>query len=147
VSIQKRNIYILVVNYISAMVILFDRFNLPEDIYEIVFATKQQQVVAKILINELKKNKGEIDKTTMSTIATKLHEGEFVTQIDDEAYKGKKIKVKYNKRQFYDRILTPMKSMGLVDYDLYRKTYKISDKFNKELVRIGLKWIKESRIE
>jgi len=29
-------------------------------------------------------------------------------------------------------ILTPMKSMGLIDYDMYKKTYKISDKFNKK---------------
>ena len=36
------------------MVILFDRFNLPEDIYEIVFATKQQIIVAKLLIEMMK---------------------------------------------------------------------------------------------
>ncbi|KHO47880.1 MAG: hypothetical protein QS99_C0001G0029 [archaeon GW2011_AR4] len=144
-SIGKRNIYILVSPIIGIMVILFDRFNLPEDIFDIIFATKQQQMVAKILIRELQKNKGEIDKTTMSAIATKLHDGEFVTTLDEEPYKGKKVKIKYNKRQFYDRILTPMKSMGLIDYDLYKKTYKISDKFNKEMLRIGLKWLKEIR--
>ncbi len=128
------------------MVILFDRFNLPEDIYEIVFATKQQIIVAKLLIEMIKENEGEINKTEMSLFATKLHEGDLITDlIDEEPYKGKKVKVSYNKRQFYDRILTPMKSMGLIDYDLYKKTYKISDKFNKEMVRIGIQWMKEMR--
>ena len=36
------------------MVILFDRFNLPEDIFEVVFATKQQIIVAKLLIEMIK---------------------------------------------------------------------------------------------
>jgi|TARA_B100001971_G_C18047668_1_gene461080 hypothetical protein len=128
------------------MVVLFDRFNLPEDIYEIIFATKQQIIVAKLLIEMIKENGSEINKTEMSLFATKLHEGDLITDIIEEApYKGKKVKVSYNKRQFYDRILTPMKSMGLIDYDLYKKTYKISDKFNKEMIRIGLQWLKEMR--
>ena len=128
------------------MVILFDRFNLPEDIYEVVFATKQQIIVAKLLIEMIKEKDGEINKTEMSLFATKLHEGNLITDlIEEEPYKGKKVKVSYNKRQFYDRILTPMKSMGLVDYDLYKKTYKISDHFNKEMIRVGLLWLKEMR--
>ena len=126
------------------MVILFDRYNLPEDIYEIVFATKQQVIVAKLLIEHIKENDNEIGKTEMSLFATKLHEGNFITDtLDEPPYKGKKVKISYNKRQFYDRILTPMKSMGLIDYDLYKKTYKLSDKLNKELIRIGLMWLKE----
>ena len=130
------------------MVILFDRFNLPEDIFEVVFATKQQIIVAKLLINMIKEKDGEITKTEMSFFATTLHEGKLVTdQIQEEPYKGKKVKISYNKRQFYDRILTPMKSMGIIDYDLYRKTYKLSDKFNKEMLRIGLMWLKEFRKE
>jgi hypothetical protein len=36
-----------------------------------------------------------------------------------------------------------MKSMGMIDYDLYKKTYKLSDKLNKELIRVGLLWLKE----
>ena len=128
------------------MVILFDRFNLPEDIYEVIFATKQQIIVAKLLIEMIKGNGGEINKTEMSLFATRLHEGDLITDLIEEApYKGKKVKVSYNKRQFYDRILTPMKSMGLIDYDLYKKTYKISDKFNKEMIRIGLLWLREMR--
>ena len=127
------------------MVILFDRYNLPEDIYEVIFATSQQKIVGKLLINELKDKDGEMTKTEMSLFATKLHDGELITELDEPGYQGKKVKMSYNKRQFYDRILTPMKSMGLIDYDLYKKTYKISDSFNKELLRIGLKWIKEFR--
>jgi len=130
------------------MVILFDRFNLPEDIFEVVFATKQQVIVAKLLIDMIKDKGGEITKTEMSFFATQLHEGKFVTdKIQEEPYKGKKVKISYNKRQFYDRILTPMKSMGIIDYDLYKKTYKLSDKFNKEMIRIGLLWLKEFRRE
>ena len=128
------------------MVILFDRFNLPEDIYEVVFATKQQIIVAKLLIEMMKDNGGEIGKTEMSLFATKLHEGNLITDlIEEPPYKGKKVKVSYNKRQFYDRILTPMKSMGIIDYDLYKKTYRVSDKFNKDLQHIGLMWIREMR--
>ena len=128
------------------MVVLFDRFNLPEDIFEVVFATKQQIIVAKLLIEMIKGNNGEINKTGMSLFATKLHEGNYVTNLIDEApYKGKKVKISYNKRQFYDRILTPMKSMGLIDYDLYKKTYRISDNFNKEMITIGLLWLREMK--
>jgi len=125
------------------MVILYDRFNLPEDVFEVIFATKQQKIVAKLLINYIKQNKGEISKTEMSLFATRLHEGELIGEIDEPPYQGKKVKISYNKRQFYDRILTPMKSMGLVDYDLYNKVYKISDKFNKDMMRVGLMWLQE----
>jgi len=127
------------------MVILFDLFNLSEDIYEVIFATKQQKIVAKLLINELKDKDGEMTKTEMSMFATALHDGTLVTEIDEEPYVGKKVKISYNKRQFYDRILTPMKSMGLVSYDMYKKTYKVSDKFNKVLIKIGLMWVRELR--
>lgn len=127
------------------MVILFDIFNLPDDIYEIIFATKQQKIVGKLLIKELKMNSGELTKTQMSLFATKLHEGDLVTEIDEPEYYGKKVKMSYNKRQFYDRILTPMKSMGLVEYDLYKKTYKLSENFNKVLIKIGLMWTRELR--
>lgn len=131
--------------YFSIMVILYDRYNLPEDIFEIIFATGSQKIVAKALIDYMKENDGEINKTQMSMFATSLHEGKYQTIIDEEPYRGKKVKLAYNKRQFYDRILTPMKSMGLVDYDMYKKTYKISDKFNKDMMKIGLMWIQELR--
>jgi hypothetical protein len=127
------------------VVILFDRFNLPEDVYEIIFATNQQKIVGKLLIKQIKLDGGEITKTQMSVFATKLHDGNLITEIDEPGYVGKKVKISYNKRQFYDRILTPMKSMGLIDYDLYKKTYKISENFNKSLIKIGLMWNRELR--
>ena len=128
------------------MVMLFDRFNLPDDIYEVIFATKQQIIVAKLLIEMIKENDGEINKTEMSLFATKLHEGNLITDLIEEApYKVKKVKVSYNKRKVYDRIWTPMKGMGLIDYDLYKKTYKLSDHFNKEMIRVGLLWLQEMR--
>ncbi len=127
------------------MVILIDQYNLPEDIFEIIFATSQQKIVAKVLISTFKENNGELSKTEMSLFATQLHEGNLVTYIDEEPYKGKRVKLSYNKRQFYDRILTPMRSMGMIDYDLYKKTYKISENFNKLMIAIGLKWIQEIR--
>jgi len=125
------------------MVILFDLFNLPDDIFEIVFATSQQRIVASVLIRTMKEKSGEMTKTEMSFFATKLHEGNLVTEINEPEYKGKKVKLSYNKRQFYDRILTPMKSMGMIYYDLYKKTYRISDKFTKEIGKIGIMWQQE----
>src|SRR3989338_2443984 len=127
------------------MVVLFDSFNLPEDVYEILFATEQQKIVAKLLVQELKEHSNELNKTEMSLFATKLHEGKLITRIDEPAYRGKKVKISYNKRQFYDRILTPMRSMGLIDYDMYKKTYSLSEKFNKNMMRVGLMWLQELR--
>lgn len=125
------------------MVVLFDIFNLPDDIFEIVFSTNQQRIIAKVLVDAMKANDNSFTKTEMSFLATQLHEGKYVTEINTPEYKGKKVKLSYNKRQFYDRILTPMKSMGIIYYDLYRKNYSLSDKFNKELQRIGLMWLRE----
>ena len=127
------------------MVILFDQFNFPKDIYEVIFATKQQGIVAKLLINYFKENGGEIGRTEMSLFATQLHDGELVAVIEEPPYLGKKVKLSYNKRQFYDRILTPMRGMGLIDYDLYRKKYKISNDFKELLNRIGDMWLAEVR--
>jgi len=129
------------------MVILYDQFNLGEDIYEIIFATEQQIIVAKLLIEEMKVKEGEIGKTEMSMFAMALHEGRVVEMTDTSGPvpMKKKIKISYNKRQFYDRILTPLKSMGLIDYDLYKKTYKLSEKFNKNMMKIGLLWLQELR--
>ncbi|MBU1974946.1 MAG: hypothetical protein KKG59_00925 [Nanoarchaeota archaeon] len=128
------------------MVILFDQFNLPENIYEIIFATKQQVIVAKLLVEEMKGKDGEMGKTEMSMFATALHEGRLIEEIREGPIQAKKkVSLSYNKRQFYDRILTPMKTMGIIDYDLYKKTYKLSEKFNKNMMRIGLMWLQELR--
>ena len=126
------------------MVILFDQSNLPDDIYKIVFATDQQYIVAKELIRGMQSKKGEYNKTEMSLFATKLHEGAYECILQDvPEYKGQKVRLSYNKRQFYDRILTPMLGMGLIDYNVYKKTYHISRKFKDNMMRIGLMWIKE----
>ena len=102
------------------MVILFDQFNMPDDIFKVIFATEQQETVGKLLINYIKENGGEIGKTEMSMFATRLHEGTLIDSTAERSpFKKETPKLSYNKRQFYDRILTPMKSMGLVDYDLY----------------------------
>ena len=128
------------------MVVLFDQFNLPDNIYDILFATTQQVEVARLLIEEIKVKGGEIGKTEMSMFATALHDGRKIETVTEGPFRQKKkVKISYNKRQFYDRILTPMKTMGLIDYDLYKKTYKISEKFNKNMMRIGLMWLQELR--
>lgn len=127
------------------MVVLFDQFNFPDNIYEIIFATKQQIIVAKLLVEELKVHEGVIGKTEMSLFATRLHEGTLVETEAKGIVKKKKGTISYNKRQFYDRILTPMKAMGIIDYDVYKKTYKLSEKFNKNMMKVGLMWLQELR--
>jgi hypothetical protein len=82
-------------------------------------------------------------KTEMSLFATQLHDGEYIAELEEPPYFGKKVKLSYNKRQFYDRILTPMKSMGLIYYDLYKKTYSLSDKFSKMMQKVGVQWTLE----
>ena len=127
------------------MVILFDQFHLPEDIFEIVFATEQQVIVGRLLVDEFKQNGGSLGKTEMSFFANKLHDGTTVDVIEEigPTKRTKKVQVSYNKRQFYDRILTPMKAMGMIDYDMYKKRYMISDRFSKSLQKIGLLWAQE----
>ncbi|PIN81414.1 hypothetical protein COV13_01185 [Candidatus Woesearchaeota archaeon CG10_big_fil_rev_8_21_14_0_10_32_9] len=127
------------------MVILFDQYNMPENIFEIIFSTNQQVVVANMLMEEMKTRGGEIGKTEMSMFATALHDGVTLESKDPSPLRKKPVVISYNKRQFYDRILTPMKTMGIIDYDLYKKTYKLSEKFNKDMMRIGLMWLQELR--
>jgi hypothetical protein len=129
------------------MVILFDQFNLSHDVFEIIFATEQQVDVGRLLIDELKKYNGVLDKTQMSDFANRLHDGITYTKEVDDGFsvKRKQIVISYNKRQFYDRILTPMKAMGMIDYDLYKKVYKLSDSFTKTIQRVAQMWVAESR--
>jgi len=129
------------------MVILVDQYNLPEDVYVIIFATEQQQIVARMLVKYMWENGGEIGKTEMSVFATKLHEGQAVLKEKGRSPLQNEARISYNKRQFYDRILTPMRGMGMIEYDLYKKTYKVSDKFNKLMIRIGLLWLREMEKE
>jgi hypothetical protein len=125
------------------VVILFDQDNLPSEIFEVIFATTQQVIVGRVLVNHMKENGGELSKSKMSKFAIMLNDGKVVTEIQEEPFKGKKVKLSYNKRQFYDRILTPLRSMGLVQYDLYRKTYRLSDAFKKVLMKVGDLWGEE----
>lgn len=127
------------------MVILFDQHNLPNSIYEVVFATPQQIIVGRVLIDFMKANNGEVSKSKLSMFATKLNDSKVVTEIEEEQFRGKKVRISYNKRQFYDRILTPMRAMGLIDYDLYKKTYKISTGFTKAVLEIGARWDAETK--
>ncbi len=127
------------------MVVLFDQFNFPDNIYEIIFATKQQIIVGKLLVEELKIHDGIIGKTEMSLFATRLHEGTLVEAETKGIVKKTKGTISYNKRQFYDRILTPMKAMGIIDYDVYKKNYKLSERFNKNMMKVGLMWLQEVR--
>ena len=126
------------------MVILFDQYNLPENIYDIIFATKQQVIVAQLLVEEMKKKDGEMGKTEMSMFATALHDGKIYEEVQESPLRPKKkVALSYNKRQFYDRMLTPMKGMGLISYDMYKKKYRISDNFNRALTKIALMWTQE----
>ena len=126
------------------MVILVDEEHLPDDIYKIICATEQQEIVAKLLIKYMMDNNGEIGKTEMGVFAQKLHDGQVTRRIPvGTSPLLKEAKISYNKRQFYDRILTPLRGMGLIEYDLYRKKYLLSDRFNKLMVRIGLLWLRE----
>jgi len=116
------------------MVILFDQYNLPENIYEIVFSTGQQEIVASLLVKFIKEKKGAISKAEMSQFAKDLHDGKITYQNQ---------KISYNKRQFYDRILTPLKAMGIVYYDMYNRNYTISKNFHKALYAIAELWLQE----
>ncbi|MCA9478713.1 MAG: hypothetical protein KC535_06195, partial [Nanoarchaeota archaeon] len=72
------------------MVILFDQFNLPDDVYDIIFATTQQVEVGKMLIEEMKVKGGEIGKTEMSMFATALHDGKVVESVSEGPFRQKK---------------------------------------------------------
>jgi hypothetical protein len=98
-----------------------------------------------MLIKAIKEQGGSMGKTEMSIFANNLHDGMNVETevIVGPIKKTENVKISYNKRQFYDRILTPMKSMGMIDYDLYKKKYLLTTKFVEELNKIGMQWRKE----
>lgn len=126
------------------MVMLFDSNNLSPNVAGIVFATKQQEIVAEMLLAHIKESGGELTKAEMSSFATKLHEGATVFEASSQFHK-KSVKISYNKKQFYDRILTPLKLMGCIEYDLHKKVYRASSKFSRTLNRIGEMWNNELR--
>ncbi|HLD88628.1 MAG TPA: hypothetical protein VI894_00325 [Candidatus Nanoarchaeia archaeon] len=132
------------------MVILINSLDKTENIEEIIFATKQQAIVARILIQKMKDSNGSFDKTEMALFANRLHTGEMVMEHKCRGFVVNKVNVSYNKRQFYERILSPMKIMGLIEYDDNRKIYILSDQFSRLLSIIGTKWhdeIKEALVE
>ena len=116
---------------------------MPSDIFEVIFSTTQQKIVGRVLVDYLKQNELEVSKSKLSLFATKLNEGKIITQIEEEPFIGKNIKLSYNKRQFYDRILTPMRAMGLIEYNLYKKTYRLSENFVVALNNVGTMWGQE----
>ena len=126
------------------MVMLFDSNNLSNNVTGIVFATKQQEIVAEMLLNHIKESGGGLTKSEMSAFATKLHEGTPIFEAALQFHK-KSVKISYNKKQFYDRILTPLKSMGCVEYDLHKKVYRLSSKFSRTLNHIAAMWLNELR--
>ena len=66
---------------------------LDVDIFEIIFATKQQRIIAKVLVKAMRDNRNSFTKTEMSFLATQLHDGKYVTEIDEPEFKGKKVKL------------------------------------------------------
>ena len=125
------------------MVVFFDRYNLPKDVFEVVFESNQDRIIAKLLFHQLKERGGQMTKTEMSLFANKLHEGELLAELNEPGYKGKTVKLTFDKRQLYDRILTPMKSLGMIDYDAFTKSYSLSDKLHRTLMEIGIMWLHE----
>ncbi len=128
------------------MVILFDQYNLPKDVFEVVFATEQQVKVGRLLLEEMKAHHDEMGKTEMSLFANRLHDGTLVETEEERGpiKRAVKEKISYNKRQFYDRILTPMRAMGMIDYDMYKKRYRVSDRFSRALQKISVMWKTET---
>ena len=83
------------------MVLLFDRFHMPSDIFEVIFSTEQQALVSRLLVNEIKRNKGQINKTEMSMFAKQLHDGITMEEEEEKPFqviKKKKVQISYNKR-------------------------------------------------
>ncbi len=122
------------------MVILLNELDKTKNVEEIIFATKQQAIVAKLLIDKMKDNGGGFDKTEMSIFATKLHDGKITMETRCHNFVVNNINISYNKRQFYERILAPMKDMGLVEYNEQKKMYFLSDKFSELMSRLGEMW-------
>ncbi len=96
-----------------------------------------------MLLQYMWKNSGKIGKTEMGVFAARLDQGEAIIQEKGKSPLQPELRLSYNKRQFYDRILTPMRGMGLIEYDLFKKTYRVSDKFNKLMIKVGLMWLRE----
>jgi hypothetical protein len=119
------------------MVVLFDKFNLPESIIEVIFSTNQQRAVAKLLFEYFKQNGGMLTRQQMSTFANTLHFGLSFKTKAKIPWASQNKPITYNKRQFYDRIITPMKSMGMINYNMFDKKYYLGGDFKEQMVILG----------
>ena len=122
------------------MVILFDYTKTQENVHSIIFSTKQQELVSRLLISRIKDNQGTLSRTEMSVFANNLHDGAVIAEVRKEN-ELQSVKISYNKKQFYDRILNPMKTMGLVEYDSGKRVYRLSEKFHTAMTQIGKLWL------
>ena len=118
------------------------------NIIDIIFQLETQRKVVKVLIEYLK-NKKYVSKKEISHFADLLNTGKL-NLLGNEYYEIKnKIKfnikeLKYNRKQFYSRILKVMINMGLVNLGLYDKKYRLSIEFIDNMNKICDLWKKES---
>lgn len=128
------------------MTILFDSNEL-NDIFTIIFALENQQKVGRILI-EFLKIKRVVSKSDLSKFAQSLNDNKLKDLAEfEEMQKNTEfdIDIKYNRKQFYSRILNPMLRMGLVNLGYYDKKYRISREFIDHIQKIANLW--EKKIE
>ena len=117
------------------------------NIIDIIFQLETQRKVVKVLIEYLK-NKKYVSKKEISHFADLLNTGKL-NLLGNEYYEIKnKIKfnikeLKYNRKQFYSRILKVMINMGLVNLGLYDKKYRLSIEFIDNMNKICDIWKKE----
>ncbi|MBT3408071.1 hypothetical protein HOK68_04625 [Candidatus Woesearchaeota archaeon] len=117
------------------------------NIIDIIFQLETQRKVVKVLIEYLK-NKKYVSKKEISHFADLLNTGKL-NLLGNEYYEIKnKIKfnikeLKYNRKQFYSRILKVMINMGLVNLGLYDKKYRLSIEFIDNMNKICDLWKKE----
>lgn len=128
------------------MTILFDS-NQLDNIFTILFGLQNQQKVAQTLI-EFLKIKRVVSKSDLSNFAQLLNDGKMKELSEFEEIQELTefdIDIKYNRKQFYSRILNPMLKMGLVNLGYYDKKYRLSREFIDSLTKIASLW--EKKIE
>jgi len=89
------------------------RLNLSEeavmrakDVFEILFPNRRAQIAARLLIEELKRNRGWISKAQLRALADRLEKGEA-------AFEGRL--VRYSKRNFYLTVVRRLVELGFID--------------------------------
>lgn len=125
------------------MTILFNS-NEMSDIVQIIFPLENQWKCAKLLIEYIKSH-NYISKAQISKLADLLNEGNL-KELGEEFYDlNSKLDfelevLKYNRKQFYSRIVGPMKEMGLINLGLYDKKYRLSLEFLDNLEKLKELW-------